>query len=143
MSPPGRTRKSQAPVAATYTQVPGVPKSTSLTRVCPGVEDGSKQKANHTPNPTGRAGVYARCPMADQGSRAILHHGGKDRAAGTRLEKGGGSSQWSQRTARRRSPALGGTARRGQRLFEGGVPRAATSRREPVTSATGRSWVLL
>lgn len=61
-------------MAATYTQVPGVPKST-LMRVCPGVGDGSKQKANHTPNPTGRTGVHARCPMADQGSRAILHPG--------------------------------------------------------------------
>lgn len=84
MSPPGRTRRSQAPVAAVYTQVPGEPKSNPVMRVCPGVGEGSRQRATLNkppPNPTrksqrpctllhGRSGLQGNlAPREGQGGR--------------------------------------------------------------------------
>lgn len=122
----GRTRKSQAPVAAAYTQVPGVPKSTPMMPVCPGVGDGSRQKATLNKShskphrksprprtlPRGGSGLQRNlAPREGQGGRYSPGEGGRRQPA---------ESAYSEATV----PGVGWRGA-GSAWSGGGVPGAA------------------
>lgn len=126
MSGYGRTRKSQAPVAAAYTQVPGVPQSTPMMPVRPEVGSGSRQKATLNKShskphrksrrprtlPHGRSGAPAQsCTPGGAGRQVLAWRRRAATASRVRVQPGDGPRRW--------------VARRGQRLSGGGVPRAA------------------